>query len=1000
MIKTAHAFPVHTRRGKLLRVVREHYLRDDLGCGTTCWQQEQGVLHLSENLPRPVDANYVDYLVLDTNVVLKQIDLLELNVLPLSRLIIMQTVLEEVQHKSNSIYNRLVQLVQHSERQTILFPNEHHTETHVDRLPEESANDRNDRAIRTATAWFAKRYGHQADILLLTNDRACREAARQEGLHSISIDAYAKKHSGGFPNLLDFLARGVDEDIGGVPSSDGGADAAKTYWYEPHRGVAEIENQLKAGKLYRGTLRVNKNYPSEATLSIRTSKTEFYAVVHGMSARNRAIDGDVVAVRILQTHEVADYARKDKRRRSEETMQDGEMVGMWGGQTEEVEKDDTLALDDAEKQGGDRDAPATAEITKQGKVKAAVHVSVVGILRRNLRPFCGSILGTSVRSGSEECLFVPVDPRIPCTYIHTRQSKQLIGKRIVVVIDGWGVKSAYPTGHYLKTVGDIGDRETETQVVLIEHDIPTDEFSKAVYACLPPASWVVTPENSAGRLDLRHLPVCSIDPPGCKDIDDALHSRPLPNGNLEVGVHIADVTHFVKPGTAIDKEAANRSTSTYLVDRRLDMLPGLLTTTLCSLVSGVDRFAFSVIWEMTQDGEIVKTKFTKSIIHSRASLTYDQAQEMLDDPVGKTGTIPDAVRALNKIARAQRKKRMDLGALTLASPEVKFSLDDDSRDPTDVKMYVLKEANQLVEEFMLLGNISVAEKIVSTFPRFSLLRRHPEPNAHNFESLIAAANLVGVHIEVETSKQLADSLDLAVKHGDPFFNKLIRIMTTRCMSQAVYFCSGEYSAAEYRHYGLAAKLYTHFTSPIRRYADVIVHRLLAAAIGIEPLPLTYESRSAMRKLCDNMNKRHHMAQLAGRASVALHTLIYFDGRPTVTTASILKVKSDSIVVLVPKFGMEAVIPLTLKKDGVCVDYTFEEDQMLLVHNSEKRKNLRIFDPVTIKIEVVSKGFHRKELKITLEWDSGPAAGRNKRALEIQDGGVATKKKQKSKGRRQ
>lgn len=983
MEKTARAFPVHTRRGKLLRVVREHYLREDVGCGITWYNSEDDHGVQLESVPAPVDPAFSHYLVLDTNIVLKQIDLLELNVLPMSRVIITQTVLEEVQHLNSAVYNRLVALIQSIKRQIIMFPNEHHVDTYVHRKVEESANDRNDRAIRVATHWFAKHHGHQADFILVTNDRGCRDVAINEGLLSSSIDKYVKRHAEKFPTMLDFMAR-VDSSNDG---DGGGGDRQKQLWFEPHKSMADIENLLKSGTIYKGMLRVNKNFPLEATLALRTSKSEIYAVVHGMSARNRAIDGDLVAVRILKPDEVGEYAEKDKLLRSDESVQEGAMVGMWSEGTEEA-KQRLVPDSDAQGQGGGV-AEGSAElsttvITKpNGKTKTAVHVAVVGIIRRNLRPYCGSILDSSIRGGSEQCLFVPVDPRVPCTYIYTRQSQQLVGKRIVVNIDGWNANSAFPSGHYIRTVGDIGDRECETQVLLIEHDIPTEEFSRNVMKCLPPSDWVVTSENSVGRLDLRHLPVCSIDPPGCKDIDDALHSRPLPNGNLEVGVHIADVTHFVKAGTAIDKEAANRSTSTYLVDRRLDMLPGLLTTTLCSLVSGVDRFAFSIIWEMTQDGEIINTKFTKSVIHSQASLTYDQAQDMLDHPE-KKGTIPDAVRSLNKIAKIQRKKRMDNGALTLASPEVRFNLDTVTQDPTDVKLYVLKEANALVEEFMLLGNISVATKIVSVFPRFSLLRRHPEPNMHNFETLVAAAALVGVKIEVDTSKKLADSLDAAVKPENPFFNKLIRIMTTRCMSQAVYFSSGEYSSSEYRHYGLAANLYTHFTSPIRRYADVIVHRLLAAAVGIEPLPVTYESRSAMRKLCDNMNKRHHMAQLAGRSSVALHTLIYFDGRPTVTHASVLKVKADSVVVLVPKFGIEAVIALKCNAAGSCMEYDFEEDKLLLVHRREKEKNLQIFDSVDVKIEVINKGFHRKELKIILHWtpkrglQASTAASRKKR----------------------
>ena len=199
----------------------------------------------------------------------------------------------------------------------------------------------------------------------------------------------------------------------------------------------------------------------------------------------------------------------------------------------------------------------------------------------------------------------------------------------------------------------------------------------------------------------------------------------LPDGTLECGVHIADVTHFVKPGSAIDLEAADRSTSTYLVDRRLDMLPGLLTTHLCSLRGNIDRFAFSVVWKLDpQTLEVKKVDFHKSVIHSRAALTYDQAQMMLDDS-SATGDVPDAVRLLNRVATTLRSRRMEAGALTLASPEVRFKLDGESQDPTDVKMYELKQANALVEEFMLFANITVARRIVDVFPRYALLRHAP-----------------------------------------------------------------------------------------------------------------------------------------------------------------------------------------------------------------------------------------------------------------------------------
>ena len=217
-----------------------------------------------------------------------------------------------------------------------------------------------------------------------------------------------------------------------------------------------------------------------------------------------------------------------------------------------------------------------------------------------------------------------MNSRIPKIRLKTSQYNRLLNQRIVVAIDDWPCSSRFPVGHYIRSLGPIGDRQVETQVLLLEHDIPPNVFSKEVMDCLPPSDWKITDENSRGRVDLReNCCIVSIDPPGCKDIDDALHARDLPNGHYEVGIHIADVSYYIKHNSPLDCEARNRSTSTYLVDRRLDMLPKLLTENLCSLVGGEDRFAFSVIVEMNDEAEVVNQKFVKTIIRSRKAMRFE-----------------------------------------------------------------------------------------------------------------------------------------------------------------------------------------------------------------------------------------------------------------------------------------------------------------------------------------------------------------------------------------
>lgn len=399
-------------------------------------------------------------------------------------------------------------------------------------------------------------------------------------------------------------------------------------------------------------------------------------------------------------------------------------------------------------------------------------------------------------------------------------------------------------------------------------------------------------------------------------------------------------------------------------------LPGLLTTDLCSLKGNVDRYAFSVLWDVTPQAEIVNVDFKKTLIHSIGALTYQQAQNMIDQPDDPNDVQACAVKRLASLAKLFRKRRIDAGALTLASPEVKFVLDSESLNPTDVQAYALLEANALVEEFMLLANVTVAKKILRHYPTLSVLRRHPAPNRAMFDSLMSKARTRGFNLSIEDSKQLADSLDAAVDESDPYINKLLRILSTRCMSPAQYFCSGEFRPTEWQHYGLAAPVYTHFTSPIRRYADVCVHRLLAAAIGVAPLPTHLSSKSYLHDLCANMNRRHRAAQMAGRASVQLHTLIFFAGDGgKEEDAYVLDIDTDesrdpSFTVMVPRYGIEGRVNIPLKPEDPRLERNPETHQ-LIYKQGEGQVAIRVFDKVRLHIWVKVFEDHQRELVLDL-----------------------------------
>jgi exosome complex exonuclease DIS3/RRP44 len=358
---------------------------------------------------------------------------------------------------------------------------------------------------------------------------------------------------------------------------------------------------------------------------------------------------------------------------------------------------------------------------------------VVGVVKRNWRQYVGHVDANSVSLSNNEgrrqqtVFLIPMDKRIPKIRIRTRQPRELLGRRVLVTIDSWDRDSRYPMGHFVRSLGELETKEAETEALLLEYDVQYRPFPKAVLDCLPAEGhdWKVpTNKNELGwkgRRDLRDLLVCSIDPPSCQDIDDALHARLLPNGNFEVGVHIADVTHFVKPNTAMDSEASGRGTTVYLVDKRIDMLPMLLGTDLCSLKPYVERFAFSALWEMTSDADIVDVVFTKSVIRSREAFSYEQAQKRINDHSMKD-QLTVGMRALLMLSKKLRKKRMDAGALNLASPEVKVQIENETSDPIDVEVKQQLDTNSLVEEFMLLANICVASKIYSAFPQTAMLR--------------------------------------------------------------------------------------------------------------------------------------------------------------------------------------------------------------------------------------------------------------------------------------
>ena len=455
-----------------------------------------------------------------------------------------------------------------------------------------------------------------------------------------------------------------------------------------------------------------------------------------------------------------------------------------------------------------------------------------------------------------------------------KELKARSGMKVAAVVDDWPRSEMSPRGHIVDVLGEPGENDTEMHAILAEYALPY-RFESDVANAADRISEEITSADLEGRRDFRNILTFTIDPADAKDFDDALSFRKLESGNYEIGVHIADVTHYVTPGSVVDKEAEARGTSVYLVDRTVPMLPEKLCNKLCSLRPHEEKLTFSAVFEMTPLGRVVSQWFGKTVIYSDFRFAYEEAQAIIEagpkvSHEGVTEEIKDAILTLNGLAAKLRKKRFAAGAISFDRPEMKVEVDEKGR-PVNVYQKVTKEANWLIEEFMLLANRTVAEfvatgckgvgeaKGVRKQAKTFVYRVHDEPNQEKVESL---RNFIGnfgyrmgpTNNGKEISKEL-NSLFAAAK-DTPEYNA-IELLSLRTMAKA------RYDTENLGHYGLAFKYYTHFTSPIRRYPDMMVHRLLASYLsgGESARKETYD------KLCKHASEREIVAAEAERASI-------------------------------------------------------------------------------------------------------------------------------------
>ncbi len=450
------------------------------------------------------------------------------------------------------------------------------------------------------------------------------------------------------------------------------------------------------------------------------------------------------------------------------------------------------------------------------------------------------------------------------------------GMKVAAVVDDWPRSEMSPRGHIVDVLGEPGENDTEMHAILAEYALPY-RFESEVANAADRISEDITAQDIAERRDFRDVLTFTIDPADAKDFDDAISFRKLDSGNYEVGVHIADVTHYVRPGSLVDKEAEARGTSVYLVDRTVPMLPEKLCNKLCSLRPNEEKLTFSAVFEITPLGRIVNQWFGKTVIYSDYRFAYEEAQAIIEagpkaSDEGVPENIKEAILILNGIAAKLRKKRFAAGAISFDRPEMKVEVDEKGR-PVNVYQKVTKEANWLIEEFMLLANRTVAEfvatgcKGVGEAPakgarkqaKTFVYRVHDEPNQEKIENLRNFIGNFGYRMgPTDNGKDISRELNnlFQAAKDTPEYNA-IELLSLRTMAKA------RYDTENLGHYGLAFKYYTHFTSPIRRYPDMLVHRLLASYLaGGESA-----KKDIYDKLCKHASEREIVAAEAERASI-------------------------------------------------------------------------------------------------------------------------------------
>lgn len=735
--------------------------------------------------------------------------------------------------------------------------------------------------------------------------------------------------------------------------------------FTPYLPQATLPALLNDGQLVAGILRVNKKNRSDAYVTTTDLDADIF--ICGSKDRNRALEGDLVAVELLDVDEVWGQKREkeEKKKRKDNSDPRGGSIAVNDATTQPESSqpgtDGSLRRrgslrqrptqkknDDVEVEGQSLLLMEEEEINDEQKPLYAGHIVAV-IERVAGQMFSGTLgllrpssqatkekqeaerqarEGNSGRHQPERqqdkpkiVWFKPTDKRVPLIAIPTEQAPRDFVERhqdyanriFVACIKRWPITSLHPFGTLVEQLGEMGDLKVETDALLRDNNFGPDDFSDAVLKNVGFEDWSVANDGEAAlesRRDFRNEKTFTIDPNGSKELDDAIHFKPLDDGRIEIGIHVADVAHFIKPNSLVDREAKKRGTAVYLMNRTVNMLPSRLSSDICCLNPGEDRYTVSVVFKVDlQSGHVFEdeTWIGKAVIKSSGKLSYEEVDSVIN---GRGDAELGAARAkeikmLHHITQKFRQARFGDRSTDILPLRLMYQLDDENV-PVEQNIFDSSPAHELIEELSHKTNTFVAKKILTGLPDKALLRRQASPNPRRLETIADRMDAIGYDIETTSSGTLQSSL---FKVDDDDIRKGMETLIIKSMQRAKYFVASKLPEDQYPHYALNLPLYTHFTNPSRRYADIIVHRQLEAVLSNGAIEFS-EDIETLAKTAEMCNTKKDSAHSAQEQSVHIESCRKMDkvrqdlGGDLISEGIVLCVYESAFDVLIPEFGFE------------------------------------------------------------------------------------------------